>query len=50
MTVGWGVDRMGKKYNDRIEPDVTTGAGGPAMDAAVKWLSAQPCPHSATRH
>jgi hypothetical protein len=43
MTVGWGLDRNGKKYVDRIEPDENTGAGGPALDAAVKWLSAQPC-------
>jgi carboxyl-terminal processing protease len=43
MTVGWGTDRIGRKYVDRIEPDEVTGAGGPAFDAAVKWLAAQPC-------
>jgi C-terminal processing protease CtpA/Prc len=43
MTVGWGLDRTGKKYTDRIEPDTKTGDGAAALDAAVKWLSHQPC-------
>jgi C-terminal processing protease CtpA/Prc len=43
MTSGWGVDRTGKKYVDRLEPDEMTGAGGPALDAAVDWLSRQSC-------
>ena len=50
MTSGWGIDRRGKRYTDRIDPDDNTGDGAPAMEAAVKWLSAQPCPRSATRH
>ena len=56
MTVGWGLDRTGKKYVERIVPDQETGAGGPTEDAAVKWLAAQPCPStlpkpsSAKRH
>lgn len=49
MTVAWGMDRTGRKYLDRIEPDENTGAGGEALDAAVKWLSAQRCPATA-RH
>jgi C-terminal processing protease CtpA/Prc len=49
MTVAWGHDRTGKKYTDRIEPDENTGSGGAALDAAVKWLSAQHCP-AAARH
>jgi peptidase S41-like protein len=43
MTNSWGLDRTGKKYVDRIEPDEETGVGG-ALDSAVKWLSSQPCP------
>lgn len=43
MTVAWGMDRTGKKYVDRIVPDEETGAGPSAENAAVKWLSAQPC-------
>lgn len=43
MTVGWGLDRTGKKYVDRIIPDEETGAGAPTEIAAVKWLMAQPC-------
>jgi len=43
MTSAWGFDRTGKKYVDVVEPDEDTGAGGPALDAAVKWLSAQRC-------
>ena len=43
MTSGWGIDRMGTKYVDALQPDETTDAGGPALDAAVKWLAAQPC-------
>lgn len=43
MTGAWGLDRTGKKYLDVVEPDEVTGAGGPALDAAVKWLSAQRC-------
>jgi hypothetical protein len=50
MTVGWGIDRAGRKYTDWIEPDEITGAGGQAMDAAVKWLSTQPCRRSVRRH
>lgn len=46
MTSGWGIDRNGKKYVDSMQPDETTGAGNQAMRAAVKWLSAQPCPKS----
>jgi C-terminal processing protease CtpA/Prc len=46
MTGAWGIDRTGKKYLDRIEPDEDTGPGSAAIDAAVKWLSAQPCPKS----
>ena len=49
MTVAWGLDRTGKKYVDRIEPDENTGSGGQAFDAAVKWLSAQRCPSKARR-
>jgi C-terminal processing protease CtpA/Prc len=49
MTSVYGLDRTGKKYTDRIEPDENTGAGGAALDAAVKWLSAQRCPTRA-RH
>jgi hypothetical protein len=49
MTVAWGMDRTGKKYLDRIEPDENTGAGGAALDAAVKWLSAQRCPRTIRR-
>jgi C-terminal processing protease CtpA/Prc len=44
MTTAWGLDRTGKKYVDRIEPDENTGAGGAAFDRAVKWLSGQRCP------
>jgi C-terminal processing protease CtpA/Prc len=40
MTGAWGVDRTGKKYVDAMQPDENTGAGGPAMDAGVKWLFA----------
>jgi carboxyl-terminal processing protease len=43
MTGARGIDRTGKKYVDVVEPDEITGAGGPALDAAVKWLSAQRC-------
>lgn len=43
MTNAWGLDRTGKKYTDRIEPDDETGSGGTAMDAAVKWLSRHSC-------
>ena len=49
MTTGWGLDRTGKKYLDRIDPDEETGAGAAAEDAAVKWLAAQRCP-AAARH
>jgi C-terminal processing protease CtpA/Prc len=49
MTDSWGHDRVGKKYVDRIEPDVNTGSGGAALDAAVNWLSAQPCPRHSAR-
>lgn len=48
MTVGWGTDRSGKKYVDRIEPDEVTGEGGPALDAALKWLAGMPCRPEAT--
>lgn len=44
MTVGWGLDRTGKKYVDRIVPDEETGAGAPTEDAAVNWLLTQHCP------
>jgi C-terminal processing protease CtpA/Prc len=50
MTGAWGIDRRGKKYLDPIQPDEVTGDGAAAMEAAVKWLSAQPCPRSATPH
>lgn len=43
MTTGWGVDRMGKRYSDRLVPDEDTGAGGSALDAAITWLSTQKC-------
>ena len=43
MTAAWGSDRTGRKYVDRMEPDEVTGAGGPALDAAVNWLSRQRC-------
>ena len=43
MTSAYGLDRTGKKYVDVVKPDEVTGAGGPALDAAVKWLSTQPC-------
>lgn len=43
MTTSWGLDRTGKKYTDRIEPDDLTGSGGTAMDAAIKWLSHESC-------
>jgi hypothetical protein len=43
MTGAWGSDRTGKKYVDRMEPDEFTGAGGPALDAALDWLSRQRC-------
>lgn len=49
MTSGWGIDRTGKKYLDRIEPDENTGAGNEAVAAAVKWVSAQPCSESAEK-
>lgn len=49
MTSTYGRDRTGKKYIDRIEPDENTGSGGAALDAALKWLSAQPCPSSGTK-
>jgi C-terminal processing protease CtpA/Prc len=50
MTSAWGRDRTGRKYTDRIDPDENTGGGGTAMDAAVKWLSAQPCPSGRRAH
>lgn len=43
MTSGWGLDRRGKKYVDSIEPDVLVGEGPQAMNAALEWLSNQPC-------
>lgn len=43
MTGAWGLDRTGKKYLEAIDPDENTGAGGEALDAALKWLSGQPC-------
>jgi C-terminal processing protease CtpA/Prc len=43
MTTAWGSDRTGRKYVDRMEPDEVTGAGGPALDAAIDWLSRQRC-------
>jgi C-terminal processing protease CtpA/Prc len=49
MTGGWGIDRRGKMYTDAMQPDENTGAGAAAMDAAVRWLSAQPCPLAAKR-
>jgi carboxyl-terminal processing protease len=49
MSIGWGEDRSGKKYVGRIEPDEVTGEGGAAMDAALKWLAARPCPGGAKR-
>jgi hypothetical protein len=48
MTGAWGFDRTGRKYLDAIQPDEVTGAGGPALGAAIKWLSAQPCPRTRT--
>jgi C-terminal processing protease CtpA/Prc len=54
MTGSWGLDRAGKKYLDRIEPDENIGMfdeliGNGIVDSAVKWLSTQPCPKSADR-
>jgi carboxyl-terminal processing protease len=51
MTGSWGLDRTGKKYLDRIEPDEIIGMideliGKGVVDSAVKWLSAQPCPQA----
>jgi C-terminal processing protease CtpA/Prc len=43
MTVAWGLDRTGKRYVDRIEPDEDTGSGGAALGVAVDWLSHQSC-------
>ncbi|NUQ17830.1 MAG: hypothetical protein HOP95_05150, partial [Sphingomonas sp.] len=51
MTGSWALDRTGKKYLDRIEPDEKIGllgelTGNGTVYSAVKWLSAQPCPKS----
>jgi carboxyl-terminal processing protease len=43
MTVAWGLDRTGRRYVDRIEPDEATGSGDAALCAAVTWLSHQSC-------
>ena len=49
MTGSWGLDRTGKRYLDRIEPDESIGLfdeliGKDIVNSAVSWLSAQPCP------
>jgi len=49
MTASWGLDRTGKRYLDRIEPDESISfldelIGKGIIKSAVKWLSAQPCP------
>jgi hypothetical protein len=54
MTGSWGLDRTGKKYLDRIEPDESIGMfdeliGNGVVDSAVKWLSTQRCPKSVDR-
>jgi C-terminal processing protease CtpA/Prc len=43
MTGAWGLDRTGKKYLDRIEPDEDTGSGNAALAAAANWLVHQAC-------
>lgn len=53
MTGSWGLDRTGKRYLDRIEPDESIGSfdeliGKGIVNSAVKWLSAQPCPAPAS--
>ena len=54
MTGSWGLDRTGKRYLDRIEPDQSISffdalIGKGTIDSAVKWLSAQPCPKAVDR-
>lgn len=49
MTGAWGLDRTGKKYVDRIDPDEDTGPGDEALRAAVIWLSHQSCNHPVLR-
>jgi C-terminal processing protease CtpA/Prc len=49
MTSGWGLDRRGKKYVDSIQPDVNTGSGAAALNAAVTWLSNEHCERQTRR-
>lgn len=50
MTVGWNMDRTGKRYEKAIEPDERVAAKGTApLVAATRWLATQsPCQLSTT--
>ena len=43
MTSGWGTDRNGTAYTDRMVPDQATVEGLPTMDAALAWLKKRGC-------
>ena len=43
MTSGWGTDRTGKAYTDKMAPDEATAEGGPTLDAALVWLKKRGC-------
>jgi C-terminal processing protease CtpA/Prc len=43
LTVGWNMDRTGRRYTSALQPDVTTRTAGDApIHAAASWLAATP--------
>jgi hypothetical protein len=42
MTSSWGLDRTGKRYVNRIEPDEDIGSAA-ALEAAANWLAHRSC-------